>query len=324
MFPFSVNKRMLQRESNLIVQSNESFGYELVTFDKEKINIFAAQVRCCEPHWHNAPEFIYVLRGGFAITVNRSLIKLRAGGMLYINSDEIHSLDAIEKDSTLLTVQFSPNLFDDLHHGLLINYCVKSSADYRSKDMRVRESLSALISDCLVSCDLASFHKMSLIYMLLSDLEKAGENIDDAAQASINKKDEQLIKECIKYINNHYSDELNLSQLAERAGVSYHYFSKLFKKISGYNFKEYLTFVRINKAKFLLKNTQVPITDISHSCGFSEHKHLIAVFRKYYAMTPTEFRKSYVSELSESYNDIITDFKYIELSSDVLGKIINH
>ncbi|SUB82491.1 L-rhamnose operon regulatory protein rhaS [Pragia fontium] len=321
MFPFSVTRKLNQQQE-IVASDNEVSGYELVTFDKEKINIFAAQFRNCEPHWHNASEFIYVLQGGFAITVNRNVMKLTAGGMLYINHDEIHSLEATEKGSLLLTIQFSPTLFDDLSHGLLINYYVNGTADYSAKDNQVREAFIALVQDCLHVSDSVSFHKMSLIYMLLANLEQAGEHIDDL-QVSTSKKDEQLIKTCIEYINNNYSRELNLTQLADRAGISYHYFSRLFKKISGYNFKEYLSFVRINRAKFLLKNTQVPITDISHSCGFSEHKHLISVFKKYYLMTPTEFRKSYVSETHEELSEMVTDVRYIELSPEILNKIIH-
>ncbi|MBK5072894.1 helix-turn-helix domain-containing protein [Budviciaceae bacterium CWB-B4] len=324
MFPFSVTKRLNQHQAELTVPHHEGHGYELVTFDKEKINIFAAQFHSCEPHWHNASEFIYVLQGGFAITVNRNVMKLTAGGMLYINQDEIHSLDATEPNSMLLTVQFSAGLFDDLHHELIIHYCVNSISDYNDKDRQLRATFISLVKDCLSCSDTASFHKMSLIYMLLAELENAGETIDDLAQVSIRKKDEQLIKECIEYINQHYSEEINLTQLAERAGVSYHYFSRLFKKISGYNFKEYLTYVRINKARFLLKNTQFPITDISHSCGFSEHKHLISVFRKYYLMTPTEFRKSYASENQEGFNALASDVRYIELSPDLLNKIMKY
>ncbi|STW30000.1 two-component response regulator [Klebsiella michiganensis] len=68
--------------------------------------------------------------------------------------------------------------------------------------------------------------------------------------------------------------------------MSYSWFSRLFKKVSRYNFKEYLTLVRLNKARTLLRDTRTPITEISHSCGFQEHKYLIAAFNKYCGVTP--------------------------------------
>jgi AraC-like DNA-binding protein/quercetin dioxygenase-like cupin family protein len=322
MFPFSVSKKLAQHDDHQFISIHEGTGYELVTFDKEQVNIFAAQVRCCEPHWHNASELIYILQGGFAVTVNQQTVQLTQGGMIYINRDDIHSLEATETNSRLLTVQFSSNLFDEINHGLLINYGVPNGLSCSSQDLQIKHHFIELVKHSLTHSDIVSFYKMSLIYKLLSDLELAGKEINDASQLSIRNKDEQLIKQSIEYINYHYSEDINLSQLAEQAGVSYHYFSKLFKKVSGYNFKEYLTFARINKAKFLLINTQTPITDISHSCGFTEHKHLISAFKKYCLMTPTEFRKYYISGINNhNPSNMMTNFHCIELTAEMLDEI---
>ncbi len=84
--------------------------------------------------------------------------------------------------------------------------------------------------------------------------------------------------------------------------MSYSWFSRLFKRVSRYNFKEYLTLVRLNKARNLLRDTRTPITEISHSCGFQEHKYLIAAFNKYCGLTPTEYRKRFVSRQTSSTN----------------------
>ena len=83
-------------------------GYELIAFDAEKLNVFAAEVRYCEPHWHPAPELITVLHGGFTLAVGQREWQLRAGDMLYINAEEVHSLSAEMPGSQLVTVQFSP------------------------------------------------------------------------------------------------------------------------------------------------------------------------------------------------------------------------
>lgn len=325
MFPFSTSKKLIQ--SGIAGQSahqHEGSGHELVTFDKEKINLFAAEVRFCEPHWHSASEFIYVLQGSFAITIDNRTIKLAAGGMLYINQDRIHSLEATEQHSSLLTVQFAPNLFDELHHELLIDYCIENASKYCSKDIQVKNDLIKLVKHQLQYSHLASFRKIALIYMLLSSLENAGKAADNINTLSVRKKDELLIKECIEYINTHYSSELKLSHIASQANISYHYFSKLFKKVNGCNFKEYLTYVRINRAKFLLKNTQKPITEISYDCGFSEHKHLISAFKKYCAMTPTEYRKQYVSKMNMDYNNAGTDFNCLEWTPEILNMMTAH
>lgn len=65
-------------------------GYELIAFDAEKLNVFAAQVRYCEPHWHPAPELITVLSGRFSVTAGNQEVTLEQGDMLYINAEEVH------------------------------------------------------------------------------------------------------------------------------------------------------------------------------------------------------------------------------------------
>ena len=60
MFPFSVTHPRSVTQSG---RQTANSGYELIAFDAEKLNVFAAEVRYCEPHWHPAPELITVLAG---------------------------------------------------------------------------------------------------------------------------------------------------------------------------------------------------------------------------------------------------------------------
>lgn len=315
MFPFSINKKTAKIRY-LDYSSHEDSSYELVTFDKEMINLFAAKLSYCQPHWHAAAEFIYVIQGSFTVTINEQVIELKKGGMLYIQHDEIHSLYAQEEESMLLTIQFSSNLFNDIDSNFLIYYRVVEKACYLPADVVVKQALLDLVEYNLGTPDITDYCKMSLIYHLLSSLHMAGRNIAPSL-FYFNKKDEKLVKEAIEFINQHYNQELRLSDMAEQAGVSYHYFSKLFKKVSGYNFKEYLTTVRVNKAKFLLKSTQVPITEISYACGFTEHKLLISAFKKICNMTPTKFRKEH-RQLTRINAQGVTDFSSITLTEAML------
>lgn len=297
MFPFSVSRHMASKCVHSAVWVFEGSAYEAVTFDSEKINVFAAQVNACEPHWHSASELIYVLSGSFTVTVNQESRTLRAGGMLYIHSDQIHALVALTANSRLITVQFSPDLFEAIYHIAPFSYCVEDKKAYQEADHTIKSTLIMLLTQNIQDKTVTPFYKMALIYQLLAELECAGQALAESKQVSVREKDEKLIKQSIEFINANCSHPVSLSAIAEQAGVSYSYFSKLFKKISGYNFKTYLDIVRINKAKFLLKNTQIPITEISHRCGFTEHKHLISTFKRLCFMTPTEFRKQRLTDI---------------------------
>ncbi|WP_333852633.1 AraC family transcriptional regulator [Leclercia sp.] len=317
MFPFSVTQhpgRVSQQQAGTTV--HEGSGYELISFDAEKLNVFAAEVYYCEPHWHSAPELICILAGEFSVTLGHTTSVFTAGGMLWINPDEIHSLEARAPNSQLLTIQFAPNLFDEAHPAPLL----ENGSLTNQQESQIRNNVIALVEH-LVHAQ-PSFSRIALIYQLLGSLSAAGSVQEDRQQVIIRKKDQQLVKYGIEFINQHFDDELSLSTIADNAGVSYHHFSRIFKKISGYNFKEYLTMIRINKAKRLLKDTQIPITDISYSCGFSGHKQLIFAFNKYCRMTPTAFRKRYITAINAAEAlQVMTDSRFLPLDEGVIAQL---
>lgn len=209
--------------------------------------------------------------------------------MLYLNAEEVHSLSAESAGSQLVTVQFSPGLFDEMHPSPRLNWCTAGRA-HRVEDEIVRQRLIALLEQLVDQR--TPFQRIAAIYWLLDALTAAGEP-QQREESSL--REESMIKKGIDYINLHYDRPLTLSEVAGHSGMSYSWFSRLFKKVSRYNFKEYLTLVRLNKARNLLRDTRTPITDISHSCGFQEHKYLIAAFNKYCGLTPTEYRKRFIS-----------------------------
>lgn len=316
MFPFSVTRQPKPKTHRQAAAAiHEGSGYELISFDAEKLNVFAAEVYYCEPHWHSAPELICILSGEFSVTLGHATSIASAGSMLYINPDEIHSLEARAPNSQLLTIQFSPHLFDETHPvPLMVN-----QGDGTTAQRQIRNDVIALLDHLVTSPP--SFTRIALVYHLLGSLAAASGQ-PDGQQVSVRKKDQQLVKYGIEFINQHFDDELNLATIADNAGVSYHHFSRTFKRISGYNFKEYLTMIRINKAKLLLKDTDIPITDISYSCGFSGHKQLIFAFNKYCRMTPTEFRKSYLTAMNSAPQlQVMTDFRWLPLDRRVIERL---
>lgn len=97
----------------------------------------------------------------------------------------------------------------------------------------------------------------------------------------------------VKYIDNNYSNcNLSLELLADHMEISYHYLSRLFKEFMGTNFVSYLTLIRLEKAKELLKSTDFTIEAIAEKTGFLGSNSLIRAFKKYYDITPGKYRKN--------------------------------
>ncbi|MDY6902815.1 MAG: AraC family transcriptional regulator [Cyanobacteriota bacterium] len=92
------------------------------------------------------------------------------------------------------------------------------------------------------------------------------------------------------YINDNIATEIKLSDLANLAGISQYHFSRLFKKSLGISPNKYVIKQRIERAKSLLKNPELSVTDIALSCGFNSHSHFGQYFRRFTGFTPKQYR----------------------------------
>lgn len=87
-----------------------------------------------------------------------------------------------------------------------------------------------------------------------------------------------LISKAIKYINNNYKKNISLDDVAKEVNMSYHYFSKFFKESIGKNFVDYLTELRIDKSKKILKNNNSSIKEICYEIGYSDPNYFSKIF----------------------------------------------
>jgi YesN/AraC family two-component response regulator len=99
-----------------------------------------------------------------------------------------------------------------------------------------------------------------------------------------------VITRAKEYMLEHQSEELSLSQVAKAVNTSTFYFCKLFKRVTGINFTDYLSRVRIEKAKNLLLNPSLRISEIAFEVGFQSLTHFNRVFKKIIGQSPTEYR----------------------------------
>ena len=105
---------------------------------------------------------------------------------------------------------------------------------------------------------------------------------------------ETAIEEIKKYIEQYYYTEINLSQLANKYFINASYLSQLFKNKTGKRFSDYITNVRIEKAKELLLTTNLKAYQISEVIGYNNPRYFSEVFVKYQAVTPTQYRQSHI------------------------------
>ena len=99
---------------------------------------------------------------------------------------------------------------------------------------------------------------------------------------------EEIVKQSQQYIQQNFSENISLESLSEIYHIHPNYLSRAFKKYTEYNFNEYLTKVRMEKAIFLLRQPSARIQEVSQMLGYTDSKYFSKVFKKHYGITPSQ------------------------------------
>ena len=106
--------------------------------------------------------------------------------------------------------------------------------------------------------------------------------------------EERPIMAITRYLQEHLSEDISLSVLAEEFHLSAQYISQLFKSEIGVNFLTYLTNIRMERAKKLLLSTALSIGEISEQLGFGDYRVFTKVFKKSEGVTPSQYRRDFL------------------------------
>ena len=127
-------------------------------------------------------------------------------------------------------------------------------------------------------------------------IEEVKESIkfeDDTEYVDVEIEDNKYsktIKKAIKYIKENYKDQISLNDISKEVYLSSEYFSRLFKEEVGENFITYLTNYRIKKAEYLIKNTDMKISQISTEVGYLNASYFSKTYKKYKGISPDDDR----------------------------------
>ncbi|MGB7441918.1 MAG: AraC family transcriptional regulator [Coleofasciculaceae cyanobacterium] len=109
-------------------------------------------------------------------------------------------------------------------------------------------------------------------------------------QSYTNGLPKHKLNEAIAYINDHLEYELSLTEIADLVKISPHYFATQFKQSTGLTPHQYVIQCRIERAKILLTNRELAITEVMRQTGFKSQSHFTRVFRQNTAITPKAYR----------------------------------
>ncbi len=128
------------------------------------------------------------------------------------------------------------------------------------------------------------------LFEALKELSKS-----QVAVLAQNRQDDsnRAVRMAKQYIQQHYMEPLTLELVAQQVQLTDAYFSVLFKKETGEGFAKYLSSVRLDMAKRLLRETSYPVAEVCRQVGYNDVKHFTRIFEKSCGVTPSVYRKLY-------------------------------
>ena len=251
------------------------------------------------PHWHTPFEVIMPVKNGYTAVVGEQHYELREGDILLICPGIVHELFAPESGERII---FQPSLSQiqirelDLLISLLrpvVLITPEEFPDFHPIAQRLMMEIKEEYFLCEPYYETAIYSRFMHILVDIGRLHGALKH--PVSDASNSRQKDYLDKflYITNYINEHFAENLSLEQVADLAGFSKYHFTRLFKQYTDTSFYKYLNQKRIDYAKTLLLDPDLPVIDVALQCGFSSLSAFLRMFKQLNKCTPTEFRNMY-------------------------------
>ena len=261
-------------------------------------NLELFDFHCIEWHWHTEFEFVYVETGTVYFGISDKQFALSEGQGVFINSKILHRYfsqgNAIVPNFVLMPYFIAAQ--DSLIYQKYVLPIMASPMDYQifSQDIPWQAEVLSLMREMMAAQEKASDVELVNSYLIQkiwhilyqnTDVEHMGkkENYSASSQARL-----QLM---MQYIHQKFAYNISLSDIADQAKVSKSTALNLFQRYLGISPVTYLINYRLQEAAKLLASTEKKVTVISKDTGFDSVDYFCKAFKKYYKLTPTEYRK---------------------------------
>lgn len=248
-------------------------------------------------HWHGENELIRVRSGKLSVKLNNNIYTLTAGDCVFVNSETVHGAipeeceyDCVVFDASAFLVSFSKGtspLSSFLGGTLLINEYFPASAK------NVCDAFDHLINSLENEDNIGKKYTVTgAVYTLFGVIMSGGYFFSHEHSPAVqSEKNVAKLKKVLFHISERYDTKLTLDELAQIADMSAKYFCAFFKEMTRQSPFEYINSYRTDRASKLLLSTDMSITDIAFSCGFSDLSYFIKTFKLLKGTTPGAFRK---------------------------------
>ena len=242
-------------------------------------------------HHHNEIELLFIRDGRFACTVDGEKLVLGRGEMLFINGriphstrTELSKYDMIQIDATALLFGSTPSAISALlsRGGKAYHHFVRSEA------AEFAFLFDGVFAEMKKNNEGKNHFLLGALHMICACLISRG-LLTNPDEVMASKKLEKL-SSALSHISENFTSQITTPELAAMCNLNTAYFCELFKAATGKTAVEFVNTLRVRRAEELITTTDMNMTEIAMSSGFSSPAYFDRVFRKINGTSPREFR----------------------------------
>ena len=251
-------------------------------------------------HWHEELEIAYVTKGSVTVSINDQKYTLQANEGIFINTGILHAYSGENDTEAIMpNVLFKPSLI----------YATAESVYYQKyiKPLIFSTNLSHILLSPKNPWQTEVLMHIRKVFMLMDEknygyefkirshlselllliIKNSPEPINDKVKS---KTEVERVRKMLNFIQFNFSDNINLQQIADSVFISRRECLRCFRHIVGMSPIQYVIELRIQKAKQLLLETDLPISDIYIACGFQNQSYFAKIFKSKTGLSPMKFR----------------------------------
>lgn len=247
-------------------------------------------------HWHDEVEIIYIKKGTITIYIGEDAFPAVAGDLFFVNTGELHFMESddmgVEYYTLLFPLSFlSFQIEDALEQDVFMPLRQKKLLlPVQLKKFEAEKKITNIIREIINVNDEKEVGYQLRTRILLLEVMEAILKENGFMQASFANAT-GMQRDLLAYIQMHFTEKITLAMLAGEFHLSEKYISWYFKQHFSISFMQYVSHLRMMKAKDLLLTTDQPITEVALSCGYPSVNLFIRSFKEIHGVTPLQYRK---------------------------------
>ena len=249
-------------------------------------------------HWHDEFEIIYVRSGFLTVSISGESYIGKTGEAFVVSPGNLHLMgsqsDTVDYYTFLFPLKYisfrtddmlDEKLLEPLNSGhLMICPRVKDTAKELCEQLIKIYEAKNDESESKITTQVKT--KIILLQFIL-EMWKKGFVIENDTSGR-----NTVEKEMVSYIQQNFTGKISLREFGEQFHLSEKYISRYFKEHFHITLSQYVTYLRLEHAKQLLQDTDIPGTDVAMQSGYQNVSYFIRSFQKAYAVSPLKYRKN--------------------------------